>query len=123
MLEALRRPESDRFGTIGKVAGVVLFVVILALPTPEGMPATAQRMAAVTVLMASLWLTQAIPIAATSLIPLVAYPFLGILPAAEVSKTYIDANIFLFLGGFIIALGIEKWGLHRRMALDRKSVV
>ncbi|GAB4156297.1 MAG: DASS family sodium-coupled anion symporter [Planctomycetaceae bacterium] len=110
-------PETGQIHTLGKVLGFVLFLLILFAPTPEGMTPAGQRMAAVTILMAVLWLTQAIPIAATSLIPLAAYPFLGILPAKEVSNAYIDANIFLFLGGFVIALGIEKWGLHRRMAL------
>jgi sodium-dependent dicarboxylate transporter 2/3/5 len=57
------------------------------------------------------------PIAAVSLIPLVAFPLLGIQSAREVSKAYIDENLFLYLGGFVIALGIEKWGLHKRIAL------
>jgi len=67
--------------------------------------------------MAIFWVTQAIPIAATSLIPLAAYPLLGIQSAKTVSPAYVDASIWLFFGGFVIALGIEKWGLHRRIAL------
>jgi sodium-dependent dicarboxylate transporter 2/3/5 len=67
--------------------------------------------------MAILWVLQPIPIAATSLVPLAAYPLLGIQTAADVSRSYIDANVFLFFGGFVVALGLEKWGLHRRMAL------
>ena len=110
------------WSTTGKVVGLLLFVLILLLPGPvqrgpDDLPAAAQRLSAVTALMAALWLTQAISIAATSLIPLVAFPLLGIQSADVVSKSYIDKSIFLFLGGFIIALGIEKWGLHRRMAL------
>src|SRR5690606_28368369 len=54
---------------------------------------------------------------ATSLIPLAAYPLLGIQSARDVSPAYVDASIWLFFGGFVIALGIEKWGLHRRIAL------
>lgn len=77
----------------------------------------AQNVAGVTLLMATLWITQALPIAVTSLIPLVAFPVLNVQSAKAVSKAYIDQNIFLFMGGFIIALGIEKWGLHKRMAL------
>ena len=73
--------------------------------------------------MAVLWLTQAIPIAATSLIPLVAFPLLGIQTADVVSKTYMNKAVLLFLGGFIIALGIEKWGLHRRIALHIVSAL
>lgn len=104
-------------GLLGKIAALAAFAAVVALPTPTGMEPAAQRMAAVTLAMAILWLTQALPIAATSLIPLVAFPLLGIMPAQEVSTKYVDHNVFLFLGGFIVALGIEKWGLHRRMAL------
>lgn len=103
--------------TTGKVLGLVLFVGLLFAPTPQGLNAEAQRLAAVTALMASLWVSQAIPIAATSLIPIVAFPLLGIQTADAVSMAYMNKNILLFLGGFVIALGIEKWGLHRRMAL------
>ena len=108
---------SNLLETIGKFAGFVVLIAILLGPTPEGMPPSAKRLIAVTALMAVFWLTQAIPIAATSLIPLVAFPLMGIESAENVSKAYIDKNIFLFLGGFVIALGIEKWGLHRRIAL------
>lgn len=101
----------------GKIIGVLAFLVILILPLPEGMTPEAHRLAAVTALMVSLWMTDAIPLSVTALIPLVAYPLLGILPSRAVSGKYIDENVLLYLGGFIIALGIEKWGLHRRVAL------
>ena len=81
------------------------------------------RLAAVVALMAILWTTQAIPISVTALIPIVAFPLLGIQSANVVSQAYINANVFLFLGGFIVALGIKKWGLHRRMALHIVRVI
>jgi solute carrier family 13 (sodium-dependent dicarboxylate transporter), member 2/3/5 len=99
------------------VSAIAAFILVLLLPTPEGLSPAAQRLGAVTVMMAVLWVTQAIPIAATSLIPLAAYPLLGIQSARDVSPAYVDASIWLFFGGFVIALGIEKWGLHRRIAL------
>ncbi len=104
---------------LGVLLGCGLAAVILFAPNPDParLAPAAQRLAAVTVLMATLWLTQAIPIAATSLVPLALFPLLGIQPSAAVSKSYINSSIFLFLGGFIVALGIEKWGLHRRIAL------
>jgi len=102
---------------------VVAAVTILLAPTPEGMQPAAQRLLAVTVLMAGLWMTQAISLAATSLLPLALYPLLGIQPAKIVSKAYINDNVFLYLGGFIIALGIERWGLHKRIALNIVQVV
>ncbi len=100
----------------GGLIGAVLFGVVWWWPETS-LPDEAQRLAAVTVLMVVLWLTQAIPIPATALIPLAAYPLLGILPIDAVSRAYLDPNVFLFMGGFFIALGIEKWNLHRRMAL------
>ncbi|MEX0703603.1 MAG: SLC13 family permease [Planctomycetales bacterium] len=109
--------ESTVVQRTGKIVGLLLFVAVLISPAPEGLSPAGHRLAAVVALMAALWATQAIPIAATSLIPLVAFPILGIQSAAEVSKSYMSKEIFLFFGGFVIALGIEKWGLHRRMAL------
>ncbi len=97
--------------------GLLGFLVLLLLPPIAGLSRAQQSLAAVTLLMAMLWITQTLPIAVTSLIPLALFPLLGIEPAANVSKAYIDRNIFLFLGGFIIAMGIEKWGLHQRIAL------
>lgn len=102
---------------IGKIAACVFFAVIWFYPAPADLPPAAQRLAAVTAFMAVMWLSQAIPIAATALIPLALFPLLGIQAAADVSQSYIKSSIFLFLGGFVIALGIEKWGLHRRLAL------
>ncbi|MFQ5730832.1 MAG: SLC13 family permease [Planctomycetaceae bacterium] len=109
--------SSNRTATLGKVGALLVFVALLCVPPPADMPPAAWRLAAVTLAMACLWITQAIPIAATSLVPLAAYPLLGIQSAEEVSKAYVDKYVILFLGGFIIALGIEKWGLHRRLAL------
>ncbi|RMG32207.1 MAG: SLC13/DASS family transporter [Planctomycetota bacterium] len=83
----------------------------------DAMHPAARRTAAVAVLMAVYWLTHALPIPATSLLPLVLFPLLGIQTAGQVAEAYVDSTIFLFVGGFVIALGIERWGLHRRIAL------
>lgn len=117
------QPSESRIPFYGKVFSLIAFVVILNLPTPVDMTPAAQRLAAVTVLMAILWMTQALPIAATSLIPLFAFPVFGIQDPKTVSQSYINQNIFLYMGGFIIALGIEKWGVHRRIALHTIKVV
>lgn len=74
-------------------------------------------MAAVGVLMAIWWMTEAIPLAATALVPLAAFPLLGILKSKDVASSYISSTIFLFIGGFMIALAMEKWNLHKRIAL------
>lgn len=104
-------------GFAGRVMGPVVFAAVVSLPPPEGLAPAAQRLLAVTAWMAIWWVTQAIPIAATSLLPLALFPLFGIQSAKTVSQSYLGDSSFLYLGGFIIALGIEKWGLHRRLAL------
>ena len=97
---------------IGLVAGPLLFLAVLLLPLPEGMAADAQRVAAVTVLMAVWWITEAIPIPATALLPVLLFPLLGVMDAGEVTLAYGHHLIFLFLGGFMIAVTMQRWNLH-----------
>lgn len=96
---------------------LLLGVAVLFLPTPEGLSAAGHRAAAVTLVMAALWIVLPDNISAVSLIPLAAYPLLGILGAKKVCLAYADSNVFLYLGGFILALAIEKQNLHRRISL------
>ena len=101
----------------GRWLGPILFLGLLSLPAPTGLPLQAWHLLAVTTLMAIWWFTQAIPIAVTSLLPIALFPLLGICNSDTVSQSYIDRVVWLYLGGFVVALGIEKWGLHRRIAL------
>ena len=102
---------------IGFIAGVVVFVVVLALPPPGGLGIEGWRTAAVALLMATWWMTEALPISATALVPLAAFPALGVLDSQGASTPYADPMIFLFMGGFFIAATMQKWGLHKRIAL------
>lgn len=100
------------------VAALLVFFVILAIPIdPTLLAPEAKSVAAVTILMILLWVTGAIPLEATALLPLIFFPVLGVLSPAEVAASYGDQVIFLFLGGFIIAMAMQRWGLHRRIAL------
>jgi solute carrier family 13 (sodium-dependent dicarboxylate transporter), member 2/3/5 len=102
---------------IGLVLGPAIFIALMLLPAPAGMPLPAWRTAAAAALMVVWWVTEAVPIPITALLPLVLFPLLGVVPVAGAASPYANPVIFLFLGGFIIAIALERCGLHRRMAL------
>jgi len=101
----------------GLFAGPLLFLLLLIMPTPEGMSTDAQRILAGTAWMAVWWISEAIPIPVTSLLPIVLFPLTGAMPVGETTASYANPNVFLFMGGFMIAVCMEKWNLHRRIAL------
>jgi solute carrier family 13 (sodium-dependent dicarboxylate transporter), member 2/3/5 len=102
---------------IGFAAGLVLAVVVFLI-LPADLAYNARLTAAVAVLMAVWWMTEAIPIPATALIPLIAFPALGQdIAVDDVGASYGNNIIFLFMGGFILALAMQRWNLHRRIAL------
>lgn len=101
----------------GLWGGLAAFLILLALPAPAGMPLAAWQTTALVVLMASWWMTQALPLTATALLPFIAFPLFGIMTASESAAAYYSPILFLVLGGAIIALAIERTGLHRRLAL------
>jgi len=108
---------------IGLLAGSSVFVLALLLPPPAGLSEAGWRTAAVAVLMATWWMTEAIPIEATAMLPLALFPTLGVLDAPAASEPYANELIFLFMGGFFLAVTMEKWGLHKRIALKIMSLV
>lgn len=102
---------------IGLWGGIPIFLFIFHVPISSQLGPLAQKTLAVAVLMAWWWITEALPIPATSLIPIVAFPLFKIMAAKDVVRWYGDSNIFLFMGGFFLAMAMQKWELHRRIAL------
>lgn len=102
---------------IGLFLGPLIFLVLLLMPTPVGMRIEAQRTLAITALMATWWICESIPIPATSLLPLILFPMLYVLPPVPAAYGYVNPNVLLFMGGFFIAEAMIKWNLHRRIAL------
>ena len=126
-------PSEWRRQRIGLIAGVVLAVLVYFLFPADAADTVVQSagakegaeysenamriVAATTVLMAAWWMTEAIPLAATALLPIAVFPLAGVAPFKDVSSPYASATIFLFMGGFLMALGLQRWNLHRRLAL------
>ena len=105
---------AERWGLWG---GLAAFAAMLLVPPPAAMPLPAWQTTAIVVLMATWWMTQALPLTATALIPFLAFPLFGIMDANAAAASYYSPILFLVLGGAIIALAIERTGLHRRLAL------
>ncbi|WP_345265007.1 SLC13 family permease [Nibrella viscosa] len=101
---------------------VALICVALALATfflnPLGIKPEAAKVIAIAVLMIGLWVTEAMPMPAVALLPLVLFPLVGVAPIDVTASSYANPVVFLFMGGFMLGLAIEKWNLHRRIALN-----
>ncbi|HSF52119.1 MAG TPA: SLC13 family permease, partial [Algoriphagus sp.] len=103
---------------LGLYLGPASFLFILFIIDSPGLNPEAQAMLALTVWMAIWWITEALPIAGTALLPLIFMPLLGLLDIGLVSSNYMHPTVMLYMGGFLLATGIEKWNLHRRIALN-----
>jgi sodium-dependent dicarboxylate transporter 2/3/5 len=107
----------DMVRWVGLGAGPTLALLVCWLTGNAELSAAGRMTAGVGVLMAVWWMTEAIPLPATALLPVVLFPLLGVMPVAEATAPYASHIIFLFLGGFLIGLAMQRWELHRRIAL------
>lgn len=101
---------------IGFALGLNAFLLTLVMPPPAGMPPQAWIVAGLVVWMAAWWMTEAVPLTATALLPFIVLPFAGVMTAKETASAYYEPILFLILGGAFIALAIERTGLHKRLS-------
>jgi len=106
-----------RIRRIGLWGGIVVAALFVLTNPPDGLPRSAWIVAGIALLMAAWWVTEALPLAATALVPIAVLPTLGVLPLERIASAYANPLIFLFLGGFMIARAMEQSGLHRRLAI------
>lgn len=101
----------------GLVIGIV-FPLYIIIFVSFGESIQTSRMAACAIMMSVFWISEAIPLAATALLPLILFPVLGIAPSKAVASQYMNSTVFLLIGGFMIALAMQRWSLHKRIALN-----
>lgn len=113
--------EPQRVSTrawMGRFLGPLLaLAAYFLIPTGGGLSQAGVATIAVGVLMATWWVTEALPLAATALLPIALFPLFGVVEVGDATAPYASDTIFLFMGGFMIALAMQRWGLHRRIAL------
>ncbi|MDA0706828.1 MAG: SLC13 family permease [Proteobacteria bacterium] len=112
-----------RHQQVGLLLGPLLATIMLLSDPPAGMGDAAWLTAAMGVLMAVWWASEALPIAVTALLPVIAFPLLQLANPTQLAEAYGNNVLFLFLGGFIVAFAMQRWNLHRRIALNVLQVV
>ncbi len=98
------------------LGGIVLAILLSLLPAPEGLNDRAWIVCSLAVLMVIWWVTEAVPLPVTSLLPIIVLPLLDVMPIKPLAASYMNPVIFLFMGGFMLSAAMQKWQLHRRFA-------
>ncbi len=117
--------KSNKFGLkfVFLLLGLSLFFICAFIEPFPHLNSDAQKVGGLAILMLFWWLSEAVSISVTALLPIIILPLMGVLDIKEVSSSYANPIIFLFMGGFIIALALQKWNLHRRIALTIVRIV
>src|SRR4051794_26908792 len=102
--------------SLSLIGGVLIGVIAYFATQHAGLTAAQSWTTAVTALCAMWWVLEALPLAATALVPLVVFPLAGVLTERQAAASYGDPIILLFMGGFMLSKGIEHWGAHQRIA-------
>ena len=103
---------------LGRILGPLAFLLLYYLVETPGLAPEGKLMLGLTLWMAIWWITDAVPIAGTALLPLMVLPLSGVLNLKQVSNNYMDPTVLLYMGGLLLATSIEKWNLHKRIALN-----
>ena len=109
---------NQAYKKVGFWFGLILFFWVLLSDPPQSISHQAWLVASVTLLMAVWWGTESIPLPVTALLPLALFPLMNIMSFKDAASSYASPSVYLFLGGFILALAIQSSGLHKRMALS-----
>ncbi len=120
-VQTLKTKFRSRIELFKMALGLIMFSMVLIV-NPFGMAPMANKVLAVAALMICWWITEALPMPVVALLPLLFFPLMGISSFSETAAPYANEVIYLFMGGFIIGMGIEKWGLHKRIALKIVSL-